>query len=180
MDIFKSEFPDYKPDFSLIVAVSAPMFLFQAVVFFFLQYIPMQVKMTFVFFLMAVDIILIALIPNFISNEAVAYWIVIGIAVVIGICMATLQATLYGAAGPSAELTNLLTLGMGVSGLSINTARIFFLAFVSDQTVSGYIFFFTSSAFLIVCAVLSAMFVKEQNAENRRKLLNKQDDEIQE
>ena len=50
----------------------------------------MQVKMTFVFFLMAVDIILIALIPNFISNEAVAYWIVIGIAILIGICMATL------------------------------------------------------------------------------------------
>ena len=46
--------------------------------------------MTFVFFLMAIDIILIALVPNFITDEATAYWIVIGIAVLIGICMATL------------------------------------------------------------------------------------------
>ena len=90
MDIFKAEFPSYKPDFSLIVAVSAPMFLFQAIVFFFLQYIPLSIKMTFVFFLMAIDIILIALVPNFITDEATAYWIVIGIAVMIGICMATL------------------------------------------------------------------------------------------
>ena len=121
--------------------------------------------MTLVFFLMAVEIILIAIVPKIIHDEATAYWAVISIAVGIGICMATLQASLYGAAGPSADLTNIVTLGMGVSGLAINTARIFFLAFVPDETISGYIFFFTSSAFLIMCTVLSAMFVREQNQE---------------
>ena len=36
MDFFSEEFPSYKPSFSLLVAVSGPMFLVQAAVFFFL------------------------------------------------------------------------------------------------------------------------------------------------
>ena len=58
--------------------------------FFFLQYIHLHVKMTLVFFLMAVEIILIAIVPKIIHDEATAYWAVISIAVGIGICMATL------------------------------------------------------------------------------------------
>ena len=40
MDFFTNSFPDYEPSFSLLVAVSAPMFIVQAIVFFFLQNIP--------------------------------------------------------------------------------------------------------------------------------------------
>ena len=41
MDFFDDQFPNYKPSFSLLVAVSAPMFLVQATVFFLLQNIPL-------------------------------------------------------------------------------------------------------------------------------------------
>ena len=40
MDFFEGVFPSYKPNFSILVAVSAPMFVVQAIAFFFLQMIP--------------------------------------------------------------------------------------------------------------------------------------------
>lgn len=79
--------------------------------------------------------------------------------------MAILQSALYGAAGPSAELTNKINLGMGVSGLSINFVRILFLATLPDNTTSAYVFFFTSSTFLILCTVLAARFVRAYNTD---------------
>ena len=72
---------------------------------------------------------------------------------------------MYGAAGPCAELTNKINLGMGVSGLSINTARIIFLATLSDNNVNADVFFFTSSAFLVVCTILALRFVQAFNAD---------------
>lgn len=41
MDFFTESFPSYKPSFSLIVAVSAPTLVVQAIVFGFLRYIPL-------------------------------------------------------------------------------------------------------------------------------------------
>jgi hypothetical protein len=41
MDFFEAQFPDYKPQFALLVAVSVPLFVVQVLVYFFLQYIPM-------------------------------------------------------------------------------------------------------------------------------------------
>ena len=40
MDFFKEQFPSYKPSFTLIVAVSAPMLIVQAIVFFAIDKIP--------------------------------------------------------------------------------------------------------------------------------------------
>jgi len=37
MDFFEAQFPSYKPEFSILVAVSTPMFIVQAIAFFFLQ-----------------------------------------------------------------------------------------------------------------------------------------------
>ena len=40
MDYFTDKFPDYKPSFSLLVAVSVPMLLVQLVVYFFFAISP--------------------------------------------------------------------------------------------------------------------------------------------
>ena len=40
MDFFTDQFPSYKPSFTLIVAVSAPMLIVQAIVFFAIHSIP--------------------------------------------------------------------------------------------------------------------------------------------
>ena len=40
MDFFTEQFPSYKPSFTLVVAVSAPMLIVQAIVFFAIQNIP--------------------------------------------------------------------------------------------------------------------------------------------
>ena len=40
MDFFTDQFPSYKPSFTLIVAVSAPMLIVQAIVFFAIHTIP--------------------------------------------------------------------------------------------------------------------------------------------
>ena len=131
MDYFTESFPSYKPSFSLLVAVSAPMLIVQAIVFFFLQYMPLHFKMTSIFGVMSSIVVLDALVPTLVADEATAYWAIISLAVLLGACMAILQSALYGSAGPSAELTNMINLGMGVSGLSINCFRIADLATLS-------------------------------------------------
>ena len=63
MDFFEDQFTDYKPNFSLLVAVSVPLFFVQVLVYFFLQYIPLQIKMTTTFGLNAIVTMLLVLIP---------------------------------------------------------------------------------------------------------------------
>jgi hypothetical protein len=68
MDFFEAEFVDYKPQFSLLVAVSVPLFFVQLLAYFFLQYIPLQVKLTWTFGLNAVITVMLALLPLQISD----------------------------------------------------------------------------------------------------------------
>jgi hypothetical protein len=63
MDFFVEEFPNYKPSFSILVAVSVPLLLIQLLVYFFLQYLPMQFKMTVTFAINSVVTVLLVLIP---------------------------------------------------------------------------------------------------------------------
>ena len=137
MDFFTEEFPSYKPSFSLLVAVSAPMFLVQAIVFFLLQNIALQVKVTLMFAISTLVTFGLVLIPLCITDEATAYWTVIMLSVLFGTAYAILQAALYGLAGPNAQLLNNLNLGIGISGLSVNLLRILVLATVESNTVGA-------------------------------------------
>jgi len=160
MDFFKEEFPSYEPSFSLLVAVSAPMFLVQAVVFFLLQDIALQVKVTLMFAISTLITFGLVLVPICITDEATAYWIVIMLSFLFGSAYAILQAALYGLAGPNAQLLNKLNLGIGISGLSINLLRILVLATVKSNTVGAQIFFYTTGIYLLVCTALANQFVK--------------------
>ena len=133
MDFFDDQFPNYKPSFSLLVAVSAPMFLVQATVFFLLQNIPLQVKVTMMFAVSTAITFALVLVPLCLSDESTAYWIVIALSVLFGTAYAVLQAALYGLAGPTQVLLNSLNLGLGFSGLSVNLLRIIVLASVKSN-----------------------------------------------
>lgn len=137
MSFFIQEFPDYQPSFGLLVAVSVPMLVFQAISFFFLQYIPLQARMTWTFLLNAFCTLLLVIVPLVVANEQKAYSIVIIMSVIYGSSYALLQATLYGVAGPCADLTNNLMIGLGISGLAINMIRIIFLATITNVSVSS-------------------------------------------
>ena len=159
MDFFTDQFPSYKPSFSLLVAVSAPMFLVQATVFFLLQNIPLQVKVTFMFAISTVITLLLVLVPICISDESSAYWIVIALSVLFGSAYAVLQAALYGLAGPTMALLNSMNLGLGFSGLSVNLLRIVVLASVKSNTTGAQIFFYTTGAYLTLCTYLAWRFI---------------------
>ena len=173
MDYFTQSFPNYKPSFALIVAVTAPMLIVQAILFFFLQYIPMHFKMTVVFATMTIIVALDAIVPTACSHEATGYWIILTLALMLGVCMAILQSALYGTAGPCAELTNRMNLGVGISGLSINCLRMVDLAVLKYNPTSAYVFFFTAFAFLVLCTILAFRFVRAYDADQAEKKITK-------
>ena len=84
MDFFTEEFPSYKPSFSLLVAVSAPMFLVQAAVFFLLQNMSLHFKITSMFAVSTLITFGIVLAPICISDESTGYWVVITLCVLFG------------------------------------------------------------------------------------------------
>jgi len=90
MDYFTSSFPDYSPQFSLLVAVSVPMLLVQAVCYFLLGNMPLQFRMTWTFGINTLVTLGLVLAPLIISDQAVAYWIVIFLSVVFGSAVAVL------------------------------------------------------------------------------------------
>lgn len=122
---------------------------------------PLHFKITVMFGIKSIIVILYAVVPTVFSNERTAYSIIIGLAMLLGACMAILQSACYGVAGPSAQLMDKFNLGVGVSGLAINTLRIVVLATLSDFTVIAYVFFCGTGAFLILCTVLALRFVRE-------------------
>ena len=63
MDFFVEQFPDYDPKFSILVAVSVPMFVVQAFVFPFVKRIPLQIKLTVAFALSTVITFLLVIVP---------------------------------------------------------------------------------------------------------------------
>lgn len=132
MDFFVEQFPDYDPKFSILVAVSVPMFAVQAVIFPFVKRIPLQVKLTAAFALATIITFLLVIVPLAISDQSKAYWTVIGLDIAFGCAYALLQAALYGTAGPAPALTANLMVGLGVSGLGINIIRMILLASVSN------------------------------------------------
>lgn len=137
MDFFTIEFPSYKPSFSLLVAVTVPLFFVQILTYFFLQYMPLQLKMTWTFCINTVITVLLALLPLQIQNQAAGYYSVLSISALFGTSYAVLQATLYQIAGPSANLTNALMLGIGLSSLIVNAVRMVFLAAVPNLNVEA-------------------------------------------
>ena len=165
MDFFKEEFPSFEPQFSLLVAVSAPMFGVQAIAFFFLQYMALHLKVTAMFVLSTIITFGLVLIPLTVSDEATAYWLVITLSLLFGSVYAILQAALYGLAGPALPLLNNLNLGIGISGLSVNLLRILVLATIESNTVGAQIFFYTTGIYLLVCTYLAHQFVSGFNAD---------------
>mmetsp|Transcript_39509 Transcript_39509/g.51718 ORF Transcript_39509/g.51718 Transcript_39509/m.51718 type:complete len:208 (+) Transcript_39509:25-648(+) len=159
MDFFIAQFPSYKPNFSILVAVSAPMFIVQAIVFFFLQKWSLHFKVTLMFTLSTAITFAIVLVSLCIDDESTAYWLVLGLSFLFGSCYAILQAALYGLAGPSVTLMNNLNLGIGLSGFVINLLRVIVLAAIKDDAEGAEIFFFTTGAYLLFCTVLAGRFV---------------------
>ncbi len=137
MDFYTEEFPSYEPSFSLLVAVSAPMFLVQALIFFFLQNLSLHFKVTLMFAISTLITFCLVLVPITVADEATAYWLVITLSIVFGSAYAILQAALYGLAGPVAQLLNNLNLGIGISGLSVNLLRILVLSTVKSNVVGA-------------------------------------------
>lgn len=171
MDFFKEEFPSYEPSFSLLVAVSGPMFLVQALVFFFLGSIPRQIKVTAMFALSTLITFGLVLVPICVTDEATAYWLVITLSLLFGSAYAVLQAALYGLAGPVASLINNLNLGIGISGLSVNLLRMVVLASVHSNTIGAQIFFYTAGAYLMICTVLAYRFVNSYDDDEKSRSL---------
>ena len=69
MDFFKEQFPSYKPSFTLIVAVSAPMLIVQAIAFFAIHKIPQHIKVTAMFTINTLITFSLVLVPLYIQNE---------------------------------------------------------------------------------------------------------------
>ena len=90
MDFFTEEFPNYKPSFSLLVAVSGPMFLVQAAVFFLLQNISLHVKVTLMFAVSTIITFGLVLAPLCIKDESTGYYVVITLSVLFGTAYAVL------------------------------------------------------------------------------------------
>ena len=93
----------------------------------------------------------------------------LGISALFGTSYAILQATLYQIAGPSANLTNALMLGIGLSSLIVNAVRMIFLAAVPNLNIEAQMFFYGSALFLLFCTVLSFKFVAEYEADDECK-----------
>ena len=161
MDFFEAQFPSYKPNFSILVAVSAPMFLVQAIAFFFLQKMSQHIKVTLMFALSTIITFAIVIISLCVKSlgESNAYWAVLTLCFLFGSCYAIMQAALYGLAGPSMALMNNLNLGIGMSGLTVNVIRIIVLATVKNSTTGAEIFFFSAGAYLLFVTVLVGWFV---------------------
>lgn len=90
MDFFSDAFPSYEPSFSLLVAVSAPMFIVQALVFFVLQNIPRQVKVTLMFAISTLITFGLVLVPICVEDEATGYYLVITLSLLFGSAYAVL------------------------------------------------------------------------------------------
>ena len=84
LDFFKEEFPSYMPTFSLLSAVSTPMFLFQAINFFFMQGISPYLKVTLMFALSSLITFGIVLATVYIDDESTSYWAVIALCLAFG------------------------------------------------------------------------------------------------
>ena len=84
MDFFEVEFPDYKPQFSLLCAVSVPLFFVQVLVYFFLQYIPMQISLTGTFAVNTLITVLLVLLPLVVANQTLGYYLVLLLSVLFG------------------------------------------------------------------------------------------------
>lgn len=165
MDFFEASFPDQKPQFSILVAVSAPLFLVQLLAYFFLQLVPIQLKMTVMFAVNAVLMVLFALLPIHIQDQSTGYICVLLLSVVLGCTYAVLQSSLYAVAGSDAGLINKFNLGMGLSGLAINLTRMGFLALITNLDIEAQCFLYGSALYLLVCAYLSFIFVKAYQAD---------------
>jgi hypothetical protein len=133
----------------------------QVLVYFFLQYIPMQVSLTGTFAVNTVITVLLVLLPLVIADQTLGYYLVLILSVLFGTSYAVLQASLYGYAGPNAGLTNKLNLGIALSGLAINSVRMIMLASVSNLDIEAQIFFYGSALFLAVCTYFAYRFTNE-------------------
>ena len=149
------------------------MFLVQALVFFFLQNLALQFKVTAMFAINMLVTFGLVLIPITVADEAIAYWLVITLSILFGSSCAILQAALYGLAGPFAQLMNNFNLGIGISGLSVNFLRIIVLATVKRNLQGAQIFFYTAGAYLMVCTALAYRFVRNYEEDlNSRSLVH--------
>ena len=82
------------------MAVSAPIFVVQAMVFFLMQEIALHYKLTLTFALNTLITFALVLVPLEIDDEKTSYYIVLALSCLFGVSYAFLQAGLYGEAGP--------------------------------------------------------------------------------
>lgn len=73
-----------------------------------------------------------AVVPRIVNSEATSYYIVLGLMLIQGCGIAFLQSALYGVAGISMKLTNMLMIGIALGSVLMNLIRIVLLATVTD------------------------------------------------
>lgn len=116
--------------------------------------------MTYTFGFNAMLTILLILVPLVMANKsahttAVSYALVLTLGGLYGFSVAFLQVTLYGLAGPNPLYTSAFMVGIGLSGIIVNSVRILLLFIIPDKTIQAYIFFGLATVFLAYCAYLS-------------------------
>jgi hypothetical protein len=153
-------FPNYEPTIVLTFAVSGPIFIVQMIIFFFMQGMPSHVKLSGPFAINTLIAVGLVMVPLSFESEKTGYYLTVALACLFGVSYAFLQFGLYGAAGPSASLTNSLNVGLGCSSLGLNALRMLLLATVTDLNTSTEIFFFISVGYLAICTALAYRFSK--------------------
>ena len=126
-----------------------------------MQHIPRHLMVTGMFIVSTLVTFLLVMVPLYVENEKTAYMIVLSLCVLFGIDYALLQASLYGFAGPSADLMNNINLGTGISQLAVNLLRMVVLASVKSNEVGAQIFFYTAAVYLIFCTYLAWRFISD-------------------
>ena len=129
MDYFKDTFPDHKPSFTYLVAVTVPMVVCQLFCFFVTEWFGYQFKLTFTLAINTLCTALIVILPQLgdptdKDHMDLVYLLTVIVMCIYGASVALLQVTCYGVAGPMPEITTAFMVGIGLSGLSVNGLRI--------------------------------------------------------
>jgi len=124
----------------------------------------MNLRMTFTFGLNTICTALMVVLPLLADtskqdNKLALYNLTLFVSAVYGTSTAFLQVTLYGIAGPVADLTTSLMVGVGLSSLLTNFVRIILHLLSSHYLTEAFVFFGLATLFGLFCTILSFKFL---------------------
>jgi len=140
------------------------MLLIQAAAFFFLDRIPLFVRLPLPYFCNSLFTLLMPFQRYIYKSQETAYaWLIVLIMLFGGFC-GLLQATLYGLAGSQGVVhyTAALMVGIGVSNVATNLLRMLFLAILPGYVSGAFTFFVLTALFLLVCGFLGIFLLRNE------------------